>query len=67
MNYSIIPAAGLATRFLPASKCVPKELFPVYDKPAIQSIVEESVEAGIPGIVFVTGTGKESVLTILTG
>jgi len=62
MKYSIIPAAGLATRFLPASKCVPKELFPVYDKPAIQYIVEESVDAGISGIIFVTGSGKESVL-----
>ena len=62
MKYSIIPAAGLATRFLPASKCVPKELFPVFDKPAIQYIVEESVDAGIPGIVFVTGEGKEAIL-----
>ena len=62
MKYAIIPAAGLATRFLPASKCVPKELFPVFDKPAIQYIVEESVDAGITAAVFVTGTGKEAIL-----
>lgn len=62
MNFSIIPAAGLATRFLPASKCVPKELFPIFDKPAVQYIVEESVDAGIPSVVFVTGAGKDSIL-----
>ena len=62
MNYSIIPAAGLATRFLPASKCIPKELFPVLDKPVIQYIVEESVEAGATNVVFVSGNGKEAIL-----
>lgn len=62
MRYSIIPAAGLATRFLPASKCIPKELFPVLDKPVIQYIVEESVEAGAANIVFVSGNGKEAIL-----
>lgn len=62
MKYSIIPAAGLATRFLPASKCVPKELFTIFDKPAIQYIVEESIDAGIPSVVFVSSAGKEAVL-----
>ncbi|MBO4700113.1 UTP--glucose-1-phosphate uridylyltransferase [bacterium] len=62
MKYSVIPAAGLATRFLPASKCIPKELFPVLDKPAIQYIVEESVEAGATNVVFVSGSGKEAIL-----
>lgn len=62
MKYSIIPAAGLATRFLPASKCIPKELFPILDKPVIQYIVEESVEAGATNVVFVSGSGKEAIL-----
>lgn len=62
MRYAIIPAAGLATRFLPASKCVPKELFPILDKPAAQYIVEEAVSAGINSVIFITGMGKESVL-----
>ena len=61
MHFSIIPAAGLATRFLPASKCIPKELFPILDKPAIQ-YVEEAVSAGSDSIVFVTSPGKESIL-----
>lgn len=62
MHFSIIPAAGLATRFLPASKCVPKEMFPILDKPAIQYVVEEAVSAGNSSIVFVTSPGKESIL-----
>lgn len=59
---AIIPAAGLATRCLPASKAVPKELFPVFDKPAIQYVVEEIVDAGLDGAVFVTAAGKETIL-----
>ncbi|MCK5808122.1 NTP transferase domain-containing protein [bacterium] len=59
---ALIPAAGLATRCLPASKAVPKELFPVFDRPAIQYVVEEIVDAGLDGAVFVTAAGKESVL-----
>ena len=62
MRYAIIPAAGFATRFLPASKCVPKELFPILDKPAAQYIVEEAVSAGINSVIFITGMGKESIL-----
>ena len=59
---ALIPAAGLATRCLPASKAVPKELFPVFDKPAIQYVVEEILEAGLDGAVFITASGKESIL-----
>lgn len=62
MHFSIIPAAGLATRFLPASKCVPKEMFTVVDKPSIQHVVEEAVSAGSRFVVFVTSAGKDSVL-----
>lgn len=62
LNYAVIPAAGLATRFLPASKSIPKEMFPVYDRPVIQYIVEESVNAGMNKTVFVTAEGKSSIL-----
>jgi len=62
LHFSIIPAAGLATRFLPASKCIPKEMFPILDKPSIQYVVEEAVAAGSDSIVFVTSSGKESIL-----
>jgi len=58
---AVIPAAGLATRFLPASKVIPKEMFPIYDRPSIQYIVEELVESGIEDIIFVTRRGKEAV------
>lgn len=59
---AVIPAAGLGTRFLPASKVIPKELLPIVDRPAIQYIVEEAIEAGIEEIIFVISAGKESVL-----
>ena len=59
---AVIPAAGLATRFLPASKAVPKELFPVVDKPALQYIVEEAAEAGISDVLLITGRGKSSMV-----
>ena len=55
---AIIPAAGLGTRVLPASKAVPKEMLPIVDKPAIQYIVEEAVAAGITDILIVTNRGK---------
>ncbi len=55
---AIIPAAGLGTRVLPASKAVPKELLPIVDKPAIQYIVEEAVAAGIKDILIITNRGK---------
>lgn len=55
---AIIPAAGLGTRVLPASKAVPKEMLPIVDKPAIQYIVEEAVSAGITDILIITNRGK---------
>lgn len=55
---AIIPAAGLGTRILPASKACPKEMLPIVDKPAIQYIVEEAVKAGITDIVIITNRGK---------
>ncbi len=58
---AVIPAAGLGTRFLPATKAQPKEMLPVYDKPAIQYVVEEAVAAGIKDILIVTGRGKQSI------
>lgn len=58
---AVIPAAGLGTRFLPATKVVPKELMPVVDKPAIQYIVEEAIAAGVEEIILIISPGKESV------
>ena len=58
---AIIPAAGLGTRFLPASKTVPKEMFPLIDRPLILHIVEEAVAAGIEDIVIVAGRGKSAI------
>lgn len=58
---AVIPAAGLGTRFLPATKAQPKEMLPVVDKPAIQYVVEEAVQAGIDDILIITGRGKRSL------
>ncbi|WP_099361281.1 UTP--glucose-1-phosphate uridylyltransferase GalU [Fredinandcohnia onubensis] len=58
---AIIPAAGLGTRFLPATKAMPKEMLPIVDKPTIQYIVEEAVQSGIEDIIIVTGKGKRSI------
>ncbi len=55
---AVIPAAGLGTRVLPATKSMPKEMFPIVDKPAIQYIVEEAVKAGITDILIITNRGK---------
>jgi UTP--glucose-1-phosphate uridylyltransferase len=55
---AIIPAAGLGTRFLPATKAMPKEMLPIVDKPTIQYIVEEAIESSIEDIIIVTGKGK---------
>jgi UTP--glucose-1-phosphate uridylyltransferase len=59
---AVIPAAGLATRFLPATKAVPKELLPVVDRPVLQYIVEEAAAAGITDVLLVTGRGKTSMV-----
>lgn len=59
---AVIPAAGLGTRFLPATKAVPKELLPVVDKPALEYIVEESAAAGLDDVLLVTGRGKSAMV-----
>src|SRR2546423_11780113 len=58
---AVIPAAGLGTRFLPATKSQPKEMVPVIDKPTIQYVVEEAVGAGITDILVITGRGKRAI------
>lgn len=58
---AVIPAAGLGTRFLPATKASPKEMLPLVDKPLIQYVVEEAVAAGIEEIILVTGRGKRAI------
>ncbi|KAA9132854.1 UTP--glucose-1-phosphate uridylyltransferase GalU [Microbacterium caowuchunii] len=58
---AVIPAAGLGTRFLPATKAMPKEMLPVVDKPAIQYVVEEAVEAGIEDVLIILGRNKNNI------
>ncbi len=58
---AVIPAAGLGTRFLPATKASPKEMLPVVDKPVIQYVMEEAVAAGIESVLIVTGRGKDAI------
>ncbi len=58
---AVVPAAGLGTRFLPATKAIPKEMLPVVDKPAIQYVVEEAVAAGLTDILLVTGRNKNTL------
>src|SRR5947199_10434002 len=58
---AVFPAAGLGTRFLPATKAQPKEMLPLVDKPIIQYGVEEAVAAGISNIILVTGRGKNAI------
>ncbi|AXF56323.1 UTP--glucose-1-phosphate uridylyltransferase GalU [Salicibibacter kimchii] len=58
---AVIPAAGLGTRFLPASKALPKEMLPIVDTPTIQYIVEEAIESGIEDILIVSGRGKRAI------
>ncbi len=59
---AVVPAAGLGTRFLPATKALPKEMIPVVDKPAIQYIIEEIVDSGIEDILVITGRGKRAIV-----
>lgn len=59
---AVIPAAGLGTRFLPATKAVPKELLPIVDIPTIQYIVQEVVDAGIETVILITGRGKTAIV-----
>jgi UTP--glucose-1-phosphate uridylyltransferase len=58
---AVIPAAGLGTRFLPATKAMPKEMLPVVDKPAIQYVVEEAVAAGLTDVLMITGRNKNAL------
>src|ERR1700709_1190038 len=58
---AVIPAAGLGTRFLPATKAIPKELLPVVDRPALEYIVEEAARAGATDVLIITGRGKTAI------
>ena len=59
---AVFPVAGLGTRFLPATKAIPKELLPIVDRPLIQYAVDEAREAGIEQMIFVTGRGKSAIV-----
>ncbi len=59
---AVIPAAGFGTRFLPASKAIPKEMFPIIDKPTIQYIVEEAINSGITDLLIIVSSNKNSIL-----
>jgi UTP--glucose-1-phosphate uridylyltransferase len=61
LRKAVLPVAGLGTRFLPATKALPKEMLPVVDKPVIQYAVEECLAAGIEDVIFVTGRGKSAI------
>ena len=61
MTKAVFPVAGFGTRFLPATKAMPKELLPIVDKPLIQYAVEEAVAAGLETLVFVTGRNKRAI------
>src|SRR2546429_3967079 len=58
---AVLPAAGLGTRFLPATKASPKEMLPLVDKPLIQYVVEEAVLSGVESVIIVTGRGKTAI------
>jgi UTP--glucose-1-phosphate uridylyltransferase len=58
---AVFPAAGLGTRFLPATKAQPKEMLPIVDKPVIQYVVEEAAASGIENVIMVTGRGKNAI------
>lgn len=58
---AVFPVAGLGTRFLPATKAMPKEMLPVVDKPLIQYAVEEAIAAGVTELIFITGRNKRAI------
>src|ERR1041384_1100263 len=58
---AVIPAAGLGTRFLPATKAVPKEMLPIVDIPTIQLVIDEAVRAGVTDVIVVNGRGKHAI------
>ena len=57
----VVPAAGLGTRFLPATKAIPKEMLPIVDTPTLQYIVQEAASAGIEDVILINGRGKSSI------
>src|SRR5215470_11281597 len=61
LRKAVLPVAGLGTRVLPATKAIPKEMLPVFDRPAIQYVVDEALAAGIEHIIFVTGRNKGAI------
>jgi len=61
VDKAVIPVAGLGTRMLPATKAIPKELLPIYDRPIIEHVVKEAINGGIREIIFVTRSGKEAI------
>ena len=61
INKAVIPVAGLGTRMLPATKAIPKELLPVYDRPIIEHVVKEAIAGGVTEIILVTRSGKEAI------
>jgi UTP--glucose-1-phosphate uridylyltransferase len=61
ISKAVIPAAGLGTRFLPATKALPKEMLPIVDKPAIQYVVEEAVSSGLNHVLMITGRNKNAL------
>ena len=61
VSKAVIPAAGLGTRFLPATKAMPKEMLPIVDKPVIQYVVEEAVSAGLSDLLIITGRNKNTL------
>lgn len=61
VSKAVIPVAGLGTRFLPATKAMPKEMLPIVDKPVIQYVVEEAVEAGLIDLLMITGRNKNAL------
>ena len=61
ITQAVLPVAGMGTRFLPATKAIPKEMLPIVDKPTVQLVVEEAVGAGIKDVIFITGRGKGEI------
>ena len=61
INKAVIPVAGLGTRMLPATKAIPKELLPVYDRPIIEHVVKEAIAGGVTEIILVTRSGQEAI------
>ena len=61
LKKAVLPVAGFGTRFLPATKSIPKEMFPIIDKPLIQFAVDEAISAGVSEVIFVLSKSKKSI------